>query len=106
MTTSSQAELVMNNRTLIAVRLETVFYDELKKFSRQHDIPMSSMVREGVAIYMKLVKGKTPIERRKLIRDEFLMLAMDHFMQREFPADRDALLDEAERRAEALNVAA
>jgi hypothetical protein len=96
----------MSNIMTLGVRVEAGFYQELKAFCNTHEIKLSTVLREGAAIYMKLAQGKTPIERRKLIRDEFLMLAMDHFMQREYPADRDALLDEAERRAEVLNVAA
>jgi hypothetical protein len=34
------------------------------------------------------------------------MLAMDYFVMQEYPAARQVLLEEAERRAEALNVAA
>jgi hypothetical protein len=90
----------------LSVRLLPDLYIEAKNFSAEQNIPISKMLREGLAIYLKLASGKTPIEQRKLYRDEYLMLSLDLIMQQEYPGFREDLHDEAKRRVEALNVSA
>jgi hypothetical protein len=40
----------MNTKTLVAVRFDLSLYDELKCFSLSKNVPMSTILREGVAI--------------------------------------------------------
>jgi predicted DNA-binding protein with PD1-like motif len=99
-------ELDIKTIKTLGVKVEEDFYKELSDFCSKHEIKLSSVLCEGATIYMKLARGNTPTEQRKLYRDEFLMLALDHVMQQEYPAAREVLHEEAQRRTEALNVSA
>lgn len=96
----------MNTKAFVGVRFDPELHRELKRASRQTNIPMSQFVREATALYIKTLEGRTHEAQRKLLTSEYLALAIDLIISTEYPADRDKLLLEAGRRVEGIDATA
>ncbi|TXH13935.1 MAG: hypothetical protein E6R00_09675 [Gammaproteobacteria bacterium] len=96
----------MKSNVYVGVRFDAELHSELRDASSVRNLPISKIVREGTALYLKMLKGRTEEAQRKLISDEYNRLAIDLIISTEYPADRDRLIDEAVRRAEAVNASA
>lgn len=96
----------MKSKTYVGVRFDAELHTELRRTSRSQNLPISTIVREGTALYLRTMKGRTEEAQRKLVTSEYLALAIDLIVSTEYPLDRDKLLLEASRRVEAINAAA
>lgn len=96
----------MNTKTYVGVRFDAELHAELRRGARSHNLPISTIVREGTALYLRTLKGRTEEAQRKLVTNEYLALAVDLIISSQYPLDREKLLLEAGRRAEAINAAA
>jgi hypothetical protein len=99
----SNSELEMNTDIHVGVRFDTALHNELVAAARSYDLSVSRLVREATAYYLKLLGGESEAQLRRQISSEYTALAIDLIISTEYPAERDRLIDEAVRRAEAVN---
>lgn len=92
--------------TSITVRFDLELATDLNDLARNKGAPKSMIVREAVAFYLKTMRGRSEEQLRKVMSSEYTALAIDLIVSTEYPADRDKLLFEAGRRAEAVDATA
>lgn len=90
----------------ITARFDNELATDLLDLAQAKGITVSALLREGSAFYIKLLKGRTEEAQRKLVTNEYLALAIDLIVSDQYPRDREKLLNEAIRRAEAVRARA
>lgn len=86
----------------VGVRFDTETHNELISVARSDNLSVSWLIREATACYLRLLQGQDEAQLRRQVSSEYLALAVDLIVSTEYPADRDRLIDEAVRRAEAV----
>ena len=95
----------MNNNTLLTIRLPGDLRSQLESIAeRDLDTP-SSIARKALQLYMIVRQGGTEADQRKQFSSEYVFLALNRWMAKTLPEEHDALLDDAQRRTEALYAA-
>jgi hypothetical protein len=92
--------------TSITARFDSELATELRNIARSKGVTLSVLLREGAALHVKLLEGRTEEAQRKLLTSEYLALAIDLIISTEYAGDRDRLIAEAVRRAEAIDATA
>jgi Ribbon-helix-helix domain len=92
--------------TSITARFDRELASDLKNLAKEKGVSISFILREGAALYTKLLKGRTEEAQRKLLTSEYLTLAIDLIISSQYPADRDKFLLEAGRRVEGIDATA
>jgi hypothetical protein len=92
--------------TSITARFDSELATDLRNLAQEKGVSLSVILREGADFYAKQLKGRTEEAQRKLLTSEYLALAIDLIISTEYAGDRDRLIAEALRRAEAIDATA
>lgn len=96
----------MADTVKLSVRVSRELAQAAETAIAARDIDTSTLLRHALEYYLQSLAGTTPAERRKQFASEYTFLALDLILQQQYPEVRIELLEEAERRMEAIHGAA
>lgn len=92
----------MNNLIVLSLRVTPELNMLVGDISTATKRNRTEVVRDAIAHYADAVLKRSDIQRRRQVTHEFLYLVADRLLSDSSPALYDDLIQEAQRRAEAL----
>ncbi|PEQ12583.1 CopG family transcriptional regulator [Novosphingobium sp. PC22D] len=92
----------MTDTVLISVRLPQPIAEAAKAVAEAQKTSRSNLVRIALEHFLEGVAGASELDRRRQFSLEYLFLALDLIIQRQYADVHGELLAEAEARMEAL----
>jgi len=94
---------MMTDETRVSVRLPRRLAEALDRAAEAQSVNTSIILRAALETYLGTLAGAGDADRRRQFSSEYLFLVADLIAQREYPDAHIELLNEAERRMEALH---
>lgn len=95
----------MTTNIHLTVRLPETLKIQMDRAAESDGDSVSAVIRKSLQLYLIVRQGGTEADQRKQFSSEYVFLALNRWMAKTLPEEHDALLDEAQRRTEALYAA-